>query len=50
MAMTPGKVIESSSVISWNLTHIDGQMKRCRPAFEGQSNSYLMDPFALQGP
>ena len=24
-----------------------GQMKRCRPALEGQSNSNLMDPLAL---
>lgn len=28
---------------------MDGQMKRCRPPLEGQSNSYLMDPLALQG-
>ena len=26
-----------------------GQMKRCRPALEGQANSNLMDPLALQG-
>ena len=25
-----------------------GQMKRCRPAFEGQSNSNLMEPLALE--
>ena len=26
-----------------------GQMKRCRPALEGQANSNLIDPLALQG-
>lgn len=29
------------------LTQIVGHMKRCRPALEGLSNSYLMEPFAL---
>ena len=31
------------------LTQMVGQMKRCRPALEGQANSNLMDPLALQG-
>ena len=29
------------------LTQIIGHKKRCRPAFDGQSNSNRMEPFAL---
>ena len=29
------------------LTQIEGQMNRCKPAFDGQSNSKRIEPFAL---
>ena len=42
-------MLSTLGFVLWSITQMDGQMKRCRPALEGQSNSYLMDPLALQG-